>query len=115
MLATDLVPILKKAKRKSAHVALLICNSIGNSKDETLEAFVSFCNNVENKYLVLKMIESSENNFKLVPYCPGLLSAKNAALVCIIIELDVINPDRSRRKTSRNGKNSKNNSLSFLV
>ena len=99
LMAKDLVSILKKAKRTSANVSLLICNSIGNSKDETLKEFASFCNNIENKYLVLKMIEISKNNFKLVPYCPGLPAATDYALVCIIIELDVINPpDRSRQQ-----------------
>jgi hypothetical protein len=92
LLAKDLIPILKKAMKKSANISFLFCNSLGYSKDETMRSFYEFCS--ENKVLVLKMINipvQDGEKFELVPYCPDLPLPEDIKLSCLIIELDTIN------------------------
>jgi hypothetical protein len=100
LLAKDLIPILRKAMNQSANISFLFCNSLGNSKDETMRSFYEFCS--ENKVLVLKMINIpvqdggnilNEKKLKLATYCPDFSLSNDAIikLTCFIVELDTIN------------------------
>jgi hypothetical protein len=98
LLAKDLIPILKKAMKKSANISFLFCNSLGSSKDETMKLFADFC--TTNKLLVLKVDNKKTKNltnmankkkFMLARYCPYLPLPEDIKLTCLIIELDTIN------------------------
>ena len=90
LLANHLTPILAKAVKKSAKLSLIFCNSLGSSKAETLKPLIAYCKN--KKVNALKLEKSiGDKNFRLISYCPGLKVDENAKMICIIIELKVIN------------------------
>ena len=96
LLFKDLILILEKALKNSAKISLIFCNSLGASKDKNLKSFADYCN--ENEFLVLKLKNNKVQqdfklDFKLEPYCRDLPSCFKS--VCIIIELNVINADRT--------------------
>jgi len=90
LLANHLTPILEKALKKSAKLSLIFCNSLGSSKAETLKPLIAYCENKKVNALKLEKY-IGDKNFKLISYCPDLKVDKNAEMICIIIELKVIN------------------------
>jgi hypothetical protein len=79
LLVKDLIPILKKAMKKSANISLLFSNSLGKVL-KMINIQVQYEGNMANK-----------KKFMLAPYCPGLTSPGDIKLTCLIVELDTIN------------------------
>jgi hypothetical protein len=89
LLAGELLSILERAVKNSAHLSLIICNSLGTSKDHNLNLLIEYCQ--KQKIVVLKIKETqTSKEFELEHYCRDLPS--ELSLICIIIELFVIDP-----------------------
>lgn len=89
LLAGELLSILERAVKNSAHLSLIICNSLGTSKDHNLNLLIEYCQ--KQKIVVLKLKETqTSKEFELEHYCRDLPS--ELSLICIIIELFVIDP-----------------------
>ena len=94
LLVDDLEKIIEKAQNNSASLSLIVCNSIGGAREETISSFTRKCTLKGWNVLKLTKVSSTGSGtkrFRLEQYCQGCAFTANPVLSCMVLELECIN------------------------